>query len=236
MSRFNLLVVIYFIFFTRADLFGIIPGSSEPLPVIVSQQDTLKENQNLYNGRIWRNLYYLVKGNQFLFSKEFLPGSLSINGKTYANIFLKYDIYKDEILTPVDLGGILQLNKEMVDSFSVSYQNKTYRFIKMQEDSTGQKRYFNVLFNGKTTIYIKYNKKIDKLAEGEYDRFYQIVRTYLVKDNIIFPITGKSDLLKILIENNELIKNYIKKNKLKVSEKVPESFIPVIRYYDSLNR
>lgn len=236
MSRFNLLVVIYFIFFTRADLFGIIPGSSEPLPVIVSQQDTLKENQNLYNGRIWRNLYYLVKGNQFLFSKEFLPGSLSINGKTYANIFLKYDIYKDEILTPVDLGGILQLNKEMVDSFSVSYQNKTYRFIKMQEDSTGQKRYFNVLFNGKTTIYIKYNKKIDKLAEGEYDRFYQIVRTYLVKDNIIFPITGKSDLLKILIENKELIKNYIKKNKLKVSEKVPESFIPVIRYYDSLNR
>ena len=48
---------------------------------------------------------------------------------------LKYDIFKDELLTPVDPGGILQLNKEMIDSFSLSFQNKTYRFEKIQEDS-----------------------------------------------------------------------------------------------------
>jgi hypothetical protein len=238
MSRFNLLVVIYFIFFTRADLFGIIPGSSEPLPVLASQQDTLKENQNLYNGRIWRNLYYLVKGDQFLFSKEFLPGSLSINGKTFANIYLKYDIYKDEILTPVDPGGILQLNKERVDSFSILFQNKTYQFIKMQDDSLkGSKRYFNVLYKGKTALYLSYTKKIDRLAvDGEYDKFYQFSRIYFVKDNIVYLITGKNDLIKVLIEEKELIRTFIKKNMLNVSIKVPESFIPVIMYYNTISR
>lgn len=238
MSRFNLLVILFFTFFTRSSLFSILPGFSKPLPVIINKQDTLKENQILFNGRIWRNLYYMVKEDQFLFSKEFLPGSLIINGKSFTNIYLKYDIYKDEILTPVDSGGILQLNKEMVDSFSIIFQNKKYQFTKMQEDSLkGSKGYFNVLYKRKTALYIKYIKKIEKLAvEGQYDKFYQLTRIYFVKDNIVHLITSKSDLIKVLIEDKELIKNFIKKNKLKVSEKVPESFIPVIRYYDSISQ
>ena len=67
------------------------------------------------------------------FPKSFYR-SRTINGKTFTDIYLKYDIFKDEILTPVDVDGILQLNKEMVGSFSVLFQNKTYRFIKMKED------------------------------------------------------------------------------------------------------
>jgi hypothetical protein len=40
--------------------------------------------------------------------------------------------------------------------------------------------------------------------------------------------------MKVLINDKEMIKNYIKINKLRISEKEPESFIPVIRYYDSI--
>jgi len=35
-------------------------------------QDTILENQILYNGRIWRNLYYMAEGNQFLFTDSYL--------------------------------------------------------------------------------------------------------------------------------------------------------------------
>jgi len=234
---FNVLILLLFIFFSGSDLYGIKQGLSGQLPVKVNQQDTLIENQNLFNGRIWRNLYYLSEGNQFLFSNEFLPGSLTINGKRFTDIFLKYDIYNDEILTPVDQGGILQLNKEMVDSFSLSFQDKTYKFIKMQDDSIkGSKKYFSVLYHGKTALYLKYTKKIDKLTiNGENEKFYQFRRIYFVKDNVIYLINSKSDLIMALIEKKEMIKPFIKKNRLYVSEKEPESFIPVIRYYDSLS-
>ena len=57
-----------------------------------------------------------------------------------------------------------------------------------------------------------------------------------MKDNIVYTIRRKSDLLKVLIEDKALIKSFIKKNKLDITEKNPESFIPVIRYYDSLNQ
>lgn len=236
MNRYNILIILFFIFFAGVGLYGMVPLFPSPLMVKICKQDTLKENQVLHNGRIWRNLYYLIEGDQFLFSKKFLPGSVAINGKIFSNVSLKYDIYKDEILTPVDTGGILQLNKELTDSFSISFENKKYQFIRLQDDSLkGSKKYFNVLYKGKTALCIKYFKKIEHPADGGDDKFYAFNRIYFVKDKLAYMIKGKRDLMKILIKEKELIRAFIKKNKLYVSDKEPESFIPVIKYYDSIS-
>lgn len=236
MSRFNFLLILFFTFFTRYGLYGIVPVFSEPLPVNVIQQDTLSEDQILYNGKMWRNHYFLVKEDQFLFSKDFLPGSLTMNGKSYKNISISYDIYNDEIITPTNHGSILQLNKEMVDSFTIIFGNKTYKFINTQEDSLkGIKGYVNVLYKGKSALYVKYKKEIDLLAVDEkYDMFYQTHRIYFLKDGNVYQIISKKELLKVLYKDKAQIKDYIRKNRLKVSKKEPDSFIPIIRYYDSI--
>ena len=151
MKRNIILFTIYFIIFSVPGLYGINPFVTEFTPVNITQQDTLKESQILYNGRIWKNLYYMVQGDQFLFSSMFLPGSLTIRSKTFANVRIMYDLYKDEILTPMSSGGILQLNKEMVDSFSIMFQNKIYRFSRIPEDSLdGLNGYVNIIYRGYT--------------------------------------------------------------------------------------
>jgi hypothetical protein len=238
MRRYLIFTLLFFTIFFLSDRYGIVQGFSLELNGKSSIQDTLKENQILYNGLIWKNIFYMVEGDQFLFSKEFLKGSVTISGKTFTNVFLKYDLLKDEILTPSDTGGILQLNKELVDSFAICFQDRFYHFVTIQEDSLKRtKRYFNVLYKGRTALYREYSKKIEKLAvEGQYDRFYQIDHIFFVKRNIFYPITGKSDLLKVLASDKILIKNFIKKNKLIVSDRIPESFIPVVRYYDSISQ
>lgn len=236
MKRFYILFILFFAIFHPVLLSGIttrIPISSIGT---VSVQDTLKEYQVLYNGKIWRNLYYQVHENQFLFSDKFLAGSLTISGKVFNNIDLKYDIFKDELLTPVENGNILQLNKEMVDSFSLNFQNSIYRFIRMKE-GTGQGGYFNVLYKGKSALYLKYLKKIDKLAvEGQYDKFYQDSKLFFVNDSVFFQITGIRDLINAIDDQKDPVKTFIKKNKLNVSEKIPESFIPILRYFDGLSQ
>jgi|WetSurSiteA1Bulk_404760.scaffolds.fasta_scaffold18725_2 hypothetical protein len=238
MCSINILTVIIFSLFTGPALPAAEKDITGPLHVLAGSDDTIRENQILYNGRIWRNLYYMVHGDQFLFSKEFLPGSVTISRETFRNVKLKYDLLNDELLTPVDPGGILRLNKQLVDSFSLFFENKTFRFIKLQPDSlTDSKSYYNVLYKNKTGLYVKYSKKIDKLGdEGRYDKFYLITQLFLQKDNKLYSVTGKSDLLRILEEDKALVKNFIKKNNLDVSDKVPESFIPVLRYYDSLSQ
>jgi hypothetical protein len=187
---------------------------------------------------MWRNQYTMVKGDQFLFSLEYLQGSLTINGNYYKNILLNYDIYNDEILTPKNQGSIVQLNKEMVDSFTLVFVGKTYRFVNADEDSLpGIKGFVKVLYKGKSALYVKYKKEIEALAVDEkYDLFYRTYRIYFLNEGKVHPISSKSDLLKILQEDKIRIKEFMKKNKLSVSKKEPESFIPVIRYYDSISR
>jgi hypothetical protein len=238
MQRPAIIFLLSILLFAGSDVYGKISSCPGRNRISGSATDTIKENQVLYNGRLWRNIYFMVQGDQFLFSKEFLPGSVSINGKTFSNIDLKYDIFKDEIITPADTGGIVELNKEMVDSFKISFQNKIYQFISIRQDTSKRsKSYFNVLYIGKSALYLKYNKKIAKLeVEGKYDKFYQESRIYLVKGSIFLRVTGKNELMKILSDNKVLVKDFISKNRLNISEKEPESFIPVIRYYDSISK
>lgn len=234
-------------FFKGIFLIAIIAGSgirsyntvyAQSVPLMFNQPDTITEDQILYNGKLWRNRYSIVKGDQFLFSKDFLEGSLSINGNFYKKVLVNYDIYNDEILTPKDHGIIVQLNKEMVDSFTMIMGGKTYRFLNVQEDSLPLiKGYITVLYKGKSALYVKYKKEIEALAvDDKYDLFYRTYRVYFLKEGNIYQISGKSDLLKVLEKDKNPIKAFMKNNRIKVSKKDPESFVPVITYYDSLNR
>ena len=180
----------------------------------------------------------MVEEDQFLFSKKFLPGTVVMRGKTYTDVMILYDIFKDEILTPYKPVGILQLNKEMVDSFSFYFSNKRYCFVKMQDSTNSDLNgYLNVLYSGKTTLFVKYSKKIEKLeAKGENNKFYQLIHIYLSKDGLFYPVTGKNDLIRIYDKDKKAIRDFIKKNRVRISKNDPESLIPVLRFTDSLNR
>ena len=235
----NRKILLYIFLFAILNRPGTCPAQAvaEPLPYITVQQGPLKENQILYNGKVWRNLYTNVKGDQFLFSSDYLIGSLSINGEIYKNLSINYDIYNDEIITPTNHGSILQLNKEMVDSFTVSFGVKTYSFINITADSlAGIKGYVNVLYSGKSALFIKYKKEIQLLAvDDKYDLFYRTYKIYFLKHGTVYQINSKRDLLKLMAEDKTQIKAFIKNNKLKVTTKVVESLVPVLRYYDSLS-
>lgn len=200
------------------------------------QQDTIHENQVLYNGREWNNLYFMINKDQFLFTSDFLPGSVTIRGREFKNVKLRYDIFNDEILIPGNPGGILQLNKEMIDSFSIFFQNKFYRFIRMPDDNImGLQGFYNILHQGEISLYVKYRKKIDKLTfKGENDEFYQISQVFLMKNSSIHLITGKNDLLKALDFDKNLIGDYIKKNKITISKEYPEKIVPIIMFIKTL--
>jgi len=205
---------------------------SVPGGVVLS--DTI-ELQILNNGRAWRNLYYKIKGDQFLFSAEFLPGSVTIEGRTFNNLKLKYDIYNDELIMITDNGIIIQINKEMVEAFSMIF-DKIYNFKKLEADTLNSiSGYVNVLYDGNTSLYVKYRKEILQLAvENKYDLFNQINRIYVKKDGVLSRVDSKREFLNLFKDKKQQLHTFIKANKLKLSRKNPASFKPVIEYYDTL--
>jgi hypothetical protein len=238
MSRTVFLFAILIAISTRYVTCAFVIIENDSIAANESEQDTLLKRQILYNGILWENRYHRIKNYQFLFSDLFLPGTVTINGKTFNNVGIKYDIYSDEILIPKSREEILQLNKEMVDSFTISFESKEYRFTNIRADTLkGFKGYMNVLYKGKSALYVKYKKNISFSDSQQYDGgFYQTSLNYFLKDSIVYQIKSANDLFKILNANSAQIKSFIKSNKLKISKKVPESYVPIIRYYDSIGQ
>lgn len=211
---------------------GIRPGTA----LLLNQaQDTIDE-QIIFNGRAWRNLYIRVKGDQFLFTTEFLPGSITVKGRTFDNLKVSYDAHNDEVLTMTGQGIIIQINRERVDGFTLNYNLKTYCFKKFDTDSlSGPSGYLNILHNGSSvTLVVKYRKEIYLLADNnKYDVFQMTQKVYAKKDDTWTLIRSNGDLLKLFRDKKQEVRNYISTNRIRMSKKDPESFLKVINFYES---
>lgn len=201
----------------------------------VFQQD-LTDKQLLLNGRIWQNPYSKALNDQFFLTNTFLKGSVTLNGRKFENLDLKYDITNDELILSIEPYPIISMNKEMVDSFSLMFGNRNYHIINAGTDTSNViKGYVNVLYDGPTALYVKYMKKIQPQAvDGRYDLFAQEHHMYLRKGSEIVPVTGKKKLLYLLKDKKKEISSFLKSTGSKLSRKDPDTFIPLLKYYDSL--
>ena len=204
MNRIVFLFVIIFANSAGNGAFGM--NTREPGTVVESKtdQDTMRRRQLLYNGIVWKNIYHSIDGDQFFMTDWFLPGKICINGQTFDNQKIKYDIYSDELMVPISLDEIVRLNKEMVDSFTITFMNRSYKFINFRtESSNGLAGYVNILYSGTSSLYVKFRKEISHyITEKKLGSFYEINRIFLIKDNISYLITTKRKLYKILGADN----------------------------------
>lgn len=231
MSIFNLLSVICF-FITVP----VISNETGTVHSFYTVQDTIKDDQTLYTGRLWIKKYPDIDGDEFLFTGDYLNGSVAIGGRIYQNIPLKYDIYNDEILSPNNKNLIIQLNKERIDSFSLEFRDKLQKFRRISGDTVkGFNGFVNVLYSGSCSYCVKYKKNIELLAvDRKFDKFYETRKMFLLHGGKVNQFAGRAELFKLMGERKQEVRNYIKKNKLQIFKNQPESFIPVIAFYDNL--
>jgi hypothetical protein len=216
-------------------LFGFSPNDTQPGQELRGQNDSV-EKQILFNGRAWRNLYYNVQGDQFLFENKFFPGTVTIGNRQFTGIILKYDIFNDEIITVNNMGIIIQLNKEMIDRFTLSSGDITYYFYQIDTAQYAPfSGYVNVLFEDDVSLLIRYRKEIlQHTGDAVFYRFNQLHRIYLSKEGILYPVGNKKDLLDFMTDRLHLVRSYIKNNRIRISKKDPRSFVPVVEYYNNL--
>jgi len=210
---------------------------SDPLYTTTIQQDP-SDKRLLLNGRIWHNQYPKAFNDQFFLTNKILKGSVIFNGNVFTDLDLKYDIADDELILNMDTYPVISLNKEMVDSFTLSFGNRDYLIINAGNDSSNVLRgYVNVLYVGPTALYVKYSKKLRPLAvDGRFDLFQEEHRTYIRKGSEVVIVKGKKKLFELLDDRRKEIRAYIKSNRIRISNKDPNSYIPLLKYYDTLRK
>jgi len=210
--------------------------SSLTVQNLTSKKDSL-ENQILYNGRVWKNQFGITDGDQFFLSSDFSSGGLSVDSYNFNSIRIKYDLANDELLLLRNDGTILLLNKEMINSFRLSYQDKVFKFVNFANSSSGNLAgYCHLLYDGKIKVYAKYVKElIPTTITNGLPRFSQINKVYILKDDKIHRTDNRRELLNLFAEGEEqsMLKKYMRSNHIIISRNDPDSFRRVIEYYET---
>jgi hypothetical protein len=161
-----------------------------------------------------------------------------MSGKFFDNTALRFklDLVNDELLLSADMSTVVQLNKEMVDFFTLETEGRTIRFVKLEAGGVSPlDGYYQVLHSGSTKLYVSYRKELRlRSSVGERDTFIQSHTVYLVKEGIPYKIAGRAGLMKRLADKKIQLRKHIRSEKIRISGNNPGSIVPLLEFYDSL--
>lgn len=140
-------------------LFTILSGQST-FPDLVENAYGL--DQDLVNGVQYYNRYFLSEGHPYFLEDRFAKGSVTINGKVYQNVKLRYDLLSQHVEIEYESfsGGSnwLLTVSERVDAFSLDEYE--FRRLKIQED---REYFYQVINTRHLTCYVHWEKKLVRL-------------------------------------------------------------------------
>ena len=116
-------------------------------------------DQDLVNGIQYSNRYMRSEGNPYFQEDSFKNGSVSINGKIYQNVQLKYDLFSQRVEIKHD--KILGRNyryitiSDRMEAFSLGAYE--FRKLNIQENP---ERYYQVINTGHFTCLVHWEKKL----------------------------------------------------------------------------
>ncbi len=208
-------------------LFASGPESShgnEPLP------DTTWLKQQIRNGRIWENRYGRVSGHEYFLTEALCEGRVTVNGREFKNLLLRYDILNDDPVLMVHPDLFIMLNSEAAGEFTIICQNREYRFVNF-----GEAGYYLVLYDGKTKLLRKYVKTVKKQSyDNLYATFIEESTDYILSGGTFHTVKNRKDVALALAGKEKEVREFIRRNTPYRITGNAESLIPVLEYFDSI--
>lgn len=197
------------------------------------------DNTGLFNGTEFTDLFLNTDGTYRYFNGfDYAKGSVTYNGQYYVNVFLKYDLLDDNLLTRSDDNLSIfnvKLIPEFVESFSIYNRN----FIRLADTNLGlaANGYFEAAYIGNNLdLYIKHTKKKkDKPLKSGIQYKFSEADFYVLKNSDNYTvISSERELRKLLPQKQEEIRNFYKTYKI-LYKSNPDSFmIKLVKYLDGL--
>ncbi len=198
------------------------------------------DNTGLFNGTEFTDMFLNTDGTYRYFnSYDYFKGSVTYNGQYYVNVFLKYDLLEDNLLTRSD-DNLSIFNVKLIPEFVESFSIYNLDFVRLTDTNLALpgNGYFEAAHIGNDLdLYIKHTKKkTDKpLKSGIQYRFSE-TDFYVLKSNGNYTIIGSErELRKLLPEKEEEIRNFYKTYKT-LYKTNPDSFMTkLVKYLDGSN-
>ncbi len=197
----------------------------------------VQENLHIFNGAEYLRTGHGVKGTPFFEADSILPGSIFYDGRWYENVPLQYDLVTDDvIISNYAQNNQIKLVPEKLPYFSVGQ----HLFVRVTADSTLpsfiKTGYYEKLYDGNMVVLARRQKlaRIAGVAADSEVRYNQYNEYFVLLNNTFYKAADKSDFLSIAGDKKDLIRKYIKDQKLKFNKKREADMVSVAAYYSQL--
>jgi len=183
------------------------------------------QDQELVNGLQYYNRHPRSLGHPYLLEGWVHQGSVSIRGKLYSNIWIKYDIHAQQVeveyRTMNGADNQVILVSDRVDDFTIG--NYFFKKLKLEEEldeELDEKQFYQILGKERLIWYIRWEKKLVPLVGDPtfIEEFTSPKRNYLLElDGSIHPFSNKKSFVKLFPESIQKdIKRLIKSNQIQI--------------------
>jgi hypothetical protein len=193
----------------------------------------------LYNGPLYGGYDHHPQGHPFFLSDTLLQGSVLYGGVLFPDIRLSYDIVKDVVIMKNELKDInFQLIPERLPYFSVAQ----HQFIYLSSDSSAAdlpaSGFYEELYHGKTAALCRHQKTIQMSGKPEENLYiyHQYDFYYLEVNGRYYAIHSERNLLNVFGSDKVLVREFVKKFRLRFRKDPGTTLSRVAAYYSELKK
>ncbi|HUS02987.1 MAG TPA: hypothetical protein VMY77_14715 [Chitinophagaceae bacterium] len=234
----SLLFLLYFTADAQSTELNSISDSSVINNMINIYEKEIGQQSHLYNGKEYQNYAYRFReGNPFFIWDTWQKGNVSYDGTLYKDIFMLYDIVRDEVVIQ-HFNNISRINlsKSKVASFTLP----GHTFIHISPDSIHssfiKNGFYELLYAGKDSLLAKRTKDMQILYRATAAELKVFGRQiyYLKKDDKYYPVNNEHSFLRLFDYNKKEIRKYKKLNKLNYKKDPENTMVKIMSYNDQL--
>lgn len=177
-----------------------------------------------------------TKGDQFLISPVYMAGSVSLRGKCYEDQSLNYDIYNQQLLLQYANDNFprntIEVSAAWLQGFTLGHMK--FELLHLEQEP----HFYQVLGEGAVRILYYWRKNMD--VEGAIGSV-RLTFTRTVRDSFVHmegqlkPFKTKRRLIRLFDPGHRSeIKNYLRKNKIKVKKASDHPMAELITFIGNL--
>ena len=192
------------------------------------------DNAQIYHGREYIRNGQKANGFPFYESDHLLVGSVYYQGTVYPTQNMYYNIVSDElIINNFPDNAFIVLSPKKVDSFVIGH-HVFVPLVSLKSNHLEKDGYFDQLYAGEPGLYAKREKRLVVGSGSEETKYIQHDDYFIKLKNVFYAVDGKSALLDVLKDQEDVLKKYIRTNKLNFKKDLESSLVLTTVYYSQL--
>lgn len=201
-------------------------------------QNEIGEDAHLYTGEEYTGYEKNIKGYPFFISPLMQNSDIFYNGSLYQNVPLLFDIVRQEIvINRYNQNFRIKLLNEKIKYFTLAGHRFENITVTEGKDENIVNGIYDIVLNGKVSVLVKRIKLIKYPFKAEDPPGFVEEDVFCIRNgNNMYAVDNRNTLLQALNDKKELIKTYIRKNKLKFKKNMEKELIMTAVYYSTLNK